>query len=103
MKFHEKKVLQTLIVLSSITMVVLSLVGDTGYFELQNLKNTEQTLIKEIEELKTKRLEWHSKIKSAKKNPAYIETLAREEFGLIKPGEKLVKLVVEKKEEKSEE
>ncbi len=95
LKLKEKKIVQGLIVFSSLIVVTLSLVGDKGFLQLMALKKQEKTLHLEIEDLKSEKKEWMNKIQSLKTNKTYIETIAREKLGMIKKDEFLVKLCFE--------
>ena len=71
-------------------MVALSLIGDKGVLHLRELKQQEVNLKQEIEGLKKKHLEWADKVRSLKSNKTYIETLAREKLGLVRPEELVI-------------
>jgi cell division protein FtsB len=61
----------------------LIIVGDNGISDLQLLKNERQTLAGAHSELKRKNLQLYHEIERLKKDPAYIEAIARQELGLI--------------------
>ncbi|PCI27786.1 MAG: hypothetical protein COB67_07820 [SAR324 cluster bacterium] len=90
-KINEKKAIQALIGLCAIVVITLSLIGDKGVLPLRELKQQEVQLIKDIEYLKTQRLEWQGQVRSLKSNQTYLETLAREQLGLVKKDELIIK------------
>ncbi len=49
-------------------------------------------LVQEIESLKVERKEWIGKITSLKNNQTYIETLAREQLGMVRNNEMMIRL-----------
>mgnify|MGYP001548091519 CR=1 FL=1 len=92
MKIRERKVLQGLIIISILVVMVISVFGDKGLLQLLALNQQEQELIEEIEELKVQRKEWIRKINSLKANDSYMETLAREELGMVRNNEMMIRL-----------
>ncbi len=61
--------------------------GEMGYIKYRQLKNNEQKLVKEINEIYSENKALRGEIELLKKDPAYLEKYAREKFGLVKPGE----------------
>ena len=88
---NEKKIIQSLFILCSVVFILLSFLGDKGYFELHKLKNKEAIIKVEIESLKKEKQIWLNKIHSIKNNKTYFETYAREELGYVKNYEFLIR------------
>jgi cell division protein FtsB len=61
----------------------LIIVGDKGISDLQLMKKERQALISTHAELKRKNLQLYHEIERLKKDPAYIEAIARQDLGLI--------------------
>ena len=61
----------------------LIIVGDKGISDLQLMKNERQVLKRTHAELKRKNLQLYHEIERLKKDPAYIESIARQELGLV--------------------
>ena len=61
--------------------------GDMGYLKYRELKKNEQKLLTEINKIKENNDSLKQEINLLKKDPQYLEKYAREQFGLIKPGE----------------
>jgi cell division protein FtsB len=59
------------------------IVGDKGISTLQLMKNERQILMSTHAELKRKNLQLFHEIERLKKDPVYIEAIARQELGLI--------------------
>ncbi|MFH2130949.1 MAG: septum formation initiator family protein [bacterium] len=91
-KLSDKKIIQWLIIFSSLTVITFSLIGDKGVVQLISLKQQQAELKQEIEELKQERKEWIHKIQSIKENRSYIETIAREQLGMIRDDEVVYQL-----------
>jgi cell division protein FtsB len=73
-------------VLAVIAIVVLFfsiIVGDKGISSLQLIKIERQTLMSVSVELQRKNLQLFHEIERLKKDPLYVESIARQELGLI--------------------
>ena len=92
MKLKDKKVIQGLILFSIIVVIVISLFGDKGLLQYMDLKDRQAQLEQEIENLKQEREEWINKIHSLKTNQTYMETIAREELGMVHNTEIIIQL-----------
>jgi cell division protein FtsL len=83
--------------LKMLTLVMLSLVllllfghgffGKKGYLAVRRMKQQNQDLNQKIEQLKKENGQAMEEIKALKSDPKAIEKIAREELGLVKPGE----------------
>ncbi len=92
MKLKEKKVIQGLITFSILIVATISLFGDKGLVQYMALKRQQKALEQEIGLLKQERKEWLNKIHSLKTNRTYIETIAREELGMVHNTEIMIQL-----------
>jgi cell division protein FtsB len=61
----------------------LIIVGDNGISDLQLMRTERQALVNTYAELNRKNLQLYHEIERLKKDPAYIEAIARHELGLI--------------------
>lgn len=61
--------------------------GEMGYLKYRELKKNEQKILTEINQIKKTNDSIKEEINLLKKDPKYLEKYAREQFGLIKPGE----------------
>ncbi|MCP4298126.1 MAG: septum formation initiator family protein [Proteobacteria bacterium] len=93
MQINERKILRGLGLIFSISVIAISIFSDKGLLQLKELKQVESSLIIEIEKLKQENLEWKEKVKSLKTNRTYLESLAREELGMIKRDEISIQIV----------
>jgi len=64
-------------------MFFLIIVGDNGISDLQLIKTERLALLGTHAELKRKNLQLYHEIERLKKDPAYIEAIARQELGLV--------------------
>jgi cell division protein FtsB len=70
-------------VITIVFIFFLIIVGDKGISDLQLMKTERQALIGAHDELKRKNLQLYHEIERLKKDPAYIEAIARQELGLV--------------------
>jgi cell division protein FtsB len=70
-------------VMSIVFMFFLIIVGDKGISDLQLMKTERRDLMSAHDELKRKNLQLYHEIERLKKDPAYIEAIARIELGLV--------------------
>lgn len=68
-------------------LVVGSLFGDRGLLQLVSQRERADALAREIEQLKAENSRLAADIAALRSDPAAIERLAREELGLVRPGE----------------
>ena len=94
----ERKLIQFLFLCCSVTVVILSLIGDKGFLQLHELKKRESRLQEEITELKEEKRLWLRKIESIRGNRRYLETYAREQLGMVRNNEMLFRLVTKENE-----
>lgn len=92
MKLGEKNLIQGLIIFSIGVVAIVMFFGDKGVLQFSALKKQETELKQEIEELTREREEWMNKIQSLKTNRTYMETIAREELGMVHNTEIMIRL-----------
>jgi len=82
-----KRLMFLMVSLVLLLLLVHALFGKRGYFELKRMKDQKENLDQQIEHLKLENKQILGEIKSLKTDPKAIEKIAREELGLVKPGE----------------
>ncbi len=75
--------------LALIALVVGSLFGDRGVLHLMTERERALRLTSEVEELRAENGRLAAEIQALREDPRAIERLAREELGLVRPGETL--------------
>jgi cell division protein FtsB len=83
----RRLVFVTFVILSFIYLSISLLFGDMGLFTYIGLNKTKKNLEKQVVEINRQNEEIKAQITLLKEDPFYKEKLAREEFGLAKPGE----------------
>jgi cell division protein FtsB len=85
---HVLKML-TFVMLSLLFLLLLGhgLFGKKGYQAVRNMKQQNEELNHKIEQLKSENSQTMEEIRALKSDPRTIERIAREELGLVRPGE----------------
>ena len=76
--------------------VVFLFTIDFGVIKLINLKRERSDMQLEIEQLLTQQITIREEIKKLKYDTSYVEKIARERFLMVKPGEKVFKVIESK-------
>jgi cell division protein FtsB len=82
-------VLQALLVFVTMVLVIDGLIGDKGLMETIRARRSHRELVASIERLRLENAALRDQARRLREDPATIESLAREELGLIRPGEML--------------
>ncbi len=92
----RKNVKRYIYIAGSLIFIYVYILGDYGIYQLLINKSEEKKLKKEIEYLlsEQKRLEIEKEL-VAKSDLKEVEKIAREKYGLTKPGEKVFQIVIE--------
>ena len=83
-----------LISLTSVAIMALAfliIIGDNGLIDLNRLKNQKNKLIEENQKIQEEISLLFIKINRAKNDPSYIESIARQELGMIGKDEVILK------------
>lgn len=70
---------------------VTALVGDNGVLALWHLRGEVATVDREVRALEAENERLSRAIADLQENPAVIERIAREELGLVRPGERVLR------------
>jgi cell division protein FtsB len=94
-----KQLVLIIVSFSSLLLFTHALFGKLGYLELKKVQNQNEDLAQKIEKLKAENKKIVTEIISLKTDSRVIEKIAREELGLVKPGE--VKITTNPSSERS--
>jgi len=83
-----------------LSLIYVSIFGSQGIMKVFQMNNRVDAMKKEIQLLEKENNRMRKEIHQLKTDPYYIEKLAREELGLVKPKEKIYEFVDEKEDEK---
>lgn len=76
-----------LAVLLLVALAVASLVGNRGVVRLYRMHQTKVALEREIAQLTANNAALADEVRALRSDPGRVEAIAREELGLVKPGE----------------
>jgi cell division protein FtsB len=85
----KRRPLQLLLVFVTLVLVINALVGERGLMETLRARQQHRELVSSIDRLRGENNRLREEIRRLLSDPATIEALARQELGLIKPGELL--------------
>ena len=85
----RRRTLQMLLVFVTLVLVINALVGERGLTETLRARRQHQELVTSIERLRAENARLREEARRLRSDPSTIEALARQELGLIKPGEML--------------
>lgn len=72
-------------------LAVTAVFGDAGVFALRHLRGELAALRREVEALEAENARLAQAIAELREDPAVIERIAREELGLVRPGERVLR------------
>jgi cell division protein FtsB len=87
---RQKIVLGAVAIAMSYFMLVV-LFGDNGLLELNRKHHTYQGLVEQNDALTRKNLKMYRAIDRLQNDPAFIESVARKELGMVRPDELIIK------------
>lgn len=85
----RRRTFQLLLLFVTLVLVLNALVGDRGLMETLRARRQHAELVLSIERLRSENARLRDEARRLHSDPATIEALARQELGLIKPGEML--------------
>ena len=85
----RRRTLQMLLGFVTLVLVINALIGERGLMETLRARRQHQELMTAIERLRADNARLRDEARRLRSDPATIEALARQELGLIKPGEML--------------
>ena len=89
----QKQFIQGLVLLICLSLIIVFIFGDHGLLKLYKIKSQRKSIQAHIAQLRDER-EKAKEIKSKIENDInYIEKMAREKYKMVKPGEKIFKVV----------
>jgi len=70
-----------------VILLAASLLGDRGVVQLIRMHQTKGVLVRDVERLSATNAALADEVRALRTDPGRIEAIAREELGLVKPGE----------------
>jgi cell division protein FtsB len=85
----RRRTVQVLLVFVTLVLIVNALVGERGLTETLRARRQHDALVAAIDRLRSENARLREDVRLLNTDPATIESLARQELGLIRPGEML--------------
>ena len=96
----RQKILLLFAILGLFSLLLFIMFSDNGLSDLFTLRSERDRLIQENMRLKRENLTLYRTIDRLKNDPAYIESIARRELGMIRKGEVILKTKPSAQEQK---
>ena len=87
-----QKIIFTLISILLFAMLIIIIFSEKGFIDLNEMKKKKDSLLSENAKINNENLVLYRKIKRAKGDPKYIEDIARQELGMIRKNEVILKI-----------
>ena len=94
----QKQFIRGIILLLCITSLIIFIFGDHGLLQLYKLKRDRAKVQAQISQLRKERERVMVEKNRLENDIQYLEKLARERYRMVKPGEKVYKVIPEKKD-----
>ena len=89
----QKQFIQGLVLLICLSLIIVFIFGDHGLLKLYKIKSQRKTIQTHIAQLRDEREKAEEKKNKIENDINYIEKMAREKYKMVKPGEKIFKVV----------
>jgi len=89
----EKKLIQGIIFLLFFSLLTVFIFGDHGIYKLYKIKKKRKLIQNQITQLRIEREKIKTEKNKLENNLDYIEKIAREKYRMVKPGEKIFKVI----------
>ena len=95
----QKQFIRGIILLLCITLLIIFIFGDHGLLQLYKLKRDRAKVQAQISQLRKERERVMVEKNRLENDIQYLEKLARERYRMVKPGEKVYKVIPENKDD----
>ena len=89
----QKHLIQGLVLLTCLCLLIVFIFGAHGLLKLYKIKSQRKTIQTHIAQLRDEREKAKEKKNKIENDINYIEKMAREKYKMVKPGEKIFKVV----------
>ena len=89
----QKQFIQGLVLLICLSLIIVFIFGDHGLLKLYKIKSQRKAIQTHIAQLRDEREKAEEKKNKIENDINYIEKMAREKYKMVKPGEKIFKVV----------
>ena len=89
----QKQFFKGIVLLICFSLIIVFIFGDHGLLKLYKIKSERQMVQKKIAALREEREKLKTEKIKIKNDLSYIEKIAREKYKMVKPGEKIFKII----------
>tara|TARA_Y100000768_G_scaffold69403_1_gene48759 strand:- start:792 stop:1130 length:339 start_codon:yes stop_codon:yes gene_type:complete len=89
----QKQFFKGIVFLVFFSLIIVFIFGDHGLLKLYKIKNERQVIQKRIASLREEREKLKGEKIKIENDLSYIEKIAREKYKMVKPGEKIFKVI----------
>ena len=89
----QKQFIQGLVLLICTSLIIIFIFGDHGLIKLYKIKSQREKIQNKITQLREEREKNKIEKNKIENDLGYIEKIAREKYKMVKPGEKIFKVV----------
>ena len=93
LSIFQKQFFKGLVFLTCFSLIIVFIFGDHGLLKLYKIKKERQMVQKKIALLREEREKLKTEKIKIENDLSYIEKIAREKYKMVKPGEKIFKVV----------
>jgi cell division protein FtsB len=93
----QKRIIKTILLMGALSLLIIFFFGDHGLYQLYTLKKERTQIQSQINTLRKEKLELENEKIKLETDYKYIEELAREKYRMAKKGEKVFKVIDQKK------
>ena len=93
LSIFQKQFFKGLVFLICLSLIIVFIFGDHGLLKLYKIKNERKQIQKKITSLREEREKLKAEKIKIENDLKYIEKIAREKYKMVKPGEKIFKVV----------
>ena len=93
----QKRIIKTILLIGALSLVIIFFFGDHGLYQLYTLKKERAKIQNQINILRQEKIELENEKIKLQTDYKYIEELAREKYRMAKKGEKVFKVIDQKK------
>ena len=95
----QRRIIRTILLIGAISLVIIFFFGDHGLYQLYTLKKERTQIQNQINILRKEKIELENEKIKLQTDYKYIEELAREKYRMAKKGEKVFKVIDQKKDD----
>ena len=93
----QKRIIKTILLIGALSLLIIFFFGDHGVHQLYTLKKEQAQIQSQINILRKEKIELENEKIKLQTDYKYIEELAREKYRMAKKGEKVFKVIDQKK------